>query len=394
MTKLANTKLLQFEGLRGFAALIVFFSHIRNTFFINYEKGYIQYTNEIVHNKYITLIIYYFTKFFFNGHVAVDIFWIMSGYVLTMRFFSMEPSKLITQVQNSVSKRYIRLLIPVAVSIIIGFILMRLDLLYNDELVQSDNRFNQIWLKSQFNYPAEIMTALKTIFWNTFFDYKDMYSFNSSLWTMCPEFFGSLFCFASVVVTYKNKNRFLFYFVCILVAILFLNRWLLSFCLGVLLSDYNHSNHHENSFLYKFKKIESYWFRSNLFPVSLFFITIIMIGIGDVLQLAYIFESFIIVYLNLNSSALVSFFASRPLVFLGKISFSLYLIHISVICSLTCYLYLELNMLTDSLRIWVSMLVSLLFLLVISYIYTITIDTFALTFSNKIGKIFTAETTT
>jgi peptidoglycan/LPS O-acetylase OafA/YrhL len=115
---------------------------------------------------------------------------------------------------------------------------------------------------------------------------------------------------------------------------------------------------------------------------------IILIGIGDLYHLSYVFESFIIVYLTLNSRILISFFSSKPLVFLGKISFSLYLIHILVICSFTCFLYLQLSMLTNEIRIIVSTLISLVFLILLSYIYTITIDSFALKASSKIGKYF------
>ena len=123
-----GNKLLQFEGLRGFAALIVFFSHIKNTFFPSYSEPLIFYLKTLTNNKCLAIAFHSFIEILFNGFVAVDIFWIMSAYVLTMGFFKMDTEKLIKQLKSSISKRYFRLMIPVAVSVLFSYAFMKFNL--------------------------------------------------------------------------------------------------------------------------------------------------------------------------------------------------------------------------------------------------------------------------
>lgn len=390
--KTANSnKLLQFEGLRGFAALIVFFSHIKNTFFVTYSESLILYLKSVLHNKYLAIIFHSFVEFFFNGFVAVYIFWIMSAYVLTMSFFKMDSDKIIAQLQNSVSKRYFRLMIPAGVSIMISYSFMKIKLFYNMDLTRYNAVFNSDWQKGQFSFQPDLLIALRTIFWDTFFNFEFKTTYNFPLWTMSPEFFGSLFCFCSIAITHKNNKRYLFYFLSVLISILCFNKWLLAFTLGILLSDYNNTFHDENSIAMKIKRIETRFFEINALSVISILLVIILIGLGDFYQLAYLFEGFLIVYLTLNSKYLAYFFSTKPLVFLGKISFSLYLIHMIVIFTLTCYIYLHLPMLSNVLRIIIATAISLAALLILSNWFTIFIDKFALTISGKIGKYYSAK---
>lgn len=383
-----GNKLLQFEGLRGFAALIVFFSHIKNTFFPSYSEPLMFYLKTLTNNKYLAIAFHSFIEILFNGFVAVDIFWIMSAYVLTMGFFKMDTDKLIKQLKNSISKRYFRLMIPVAGSILFSYAFMKFNLFYNIELIKQNIKYDNVWLSSQFSYSPDFIQVLRTIFWNTFFNYNAQVSYNSSLWTMSPEFFGSLLCFSSIVITRNNNKRYLFYMVIILISIFYQNRWLLAFTLGVILSDYNNTGHKENSIAAKIKKFEIKFFKTDWIPVFLVLFIIAFIGLGDFYGIAYLFESFLIVYLTLNSKYLSYLFSTKPFVFLGKISFSLYLIHIVIICSLTCYLYIYLPIHSECMRIIASTVVSLIVLIVLSNIYTIYIDTFALKVSSKVGKYF------
>lgn len=385
-----GNKLLQFEGLRGFAALIVFFSHIKNTFFPSYSEPLMLYLKTLTNNKYLAIIFHSFIEILFNGFVAVDIFWIMSAYVLTMGFFKMDIDKLIKQLKSSISKRYFRLMIPVAVSVLFSYAFMKFNLFYNIELIKQNIKYDNVWLSAQFSYSPNFIQILKTIFWNTFFNYNAQVSYNSSLWTMSPEFFGSMLCFCSIVITRNNNRRYLFYIVIILISIFYQNRWLLAFTLGVLLSDFNYTKHNDYSIALKLKNLENTFFKLDWIPVVLVLIIIVLIGLGDFYGIAYLFESFLIVYLTLNSKYLTYLFSTKPLVFLGKISFSLYLIHIIIICSLTCYLYIYLPIHSEVIRIIVSTLVSMCVLIVLSNIYTIYIDTIALKFSSKVGKYFSA----
>lgn len=87
-------KNLALEGLRGFAALIVVFCHLKNTFFINYQNFIHTYLSAYI-SKFWVNSIEYLISFFFDGTLAVNIFWLMSAYVISIKLFnsSYEESK-------------------------------------------------------------------------------------------------------------------------------------------------------------------------------------------------------------------------------------------------------------------------------------------------------------
>lgn len=380
-------KLEQFEGLRGVAAVIVFLSHIQKTFFPEYDIVTIAFFKEHLFNKYFAVIAQSFITIFFKGHIAVNIFWIMSAYVLTKNFFTIEIEKLTKQLQLAICKRYFRLMIPAGVSILIAYLMMKLNLFYDQNLVKSSHLFQNNWIGYQYFYEPDFYVAARTIFWNTFFDYNKGVNYNSSLWTLGPEFFGSLFCFFSLFLIYKNNNRFYIYLLLIAVAVLYKSNWLLSFIFGLILSDYDNSSFTEGSFVNKIKIIEIKVFRIHFLPVILLGVVVVMIAFGGRFFGATILESLIIVFLVLKSKYLTSFFSRWFFVWLGKVSFSFYLIHVLVICSFTCFLYLNIDM-AETPKVILITLLSFILLLFLSHVYTKIVDENAIKVANKIGNFF------
>jgi peptidoglycan/LPS O-acetylase OafA/YrhL len=80
-------------------------------------------------------------------------------------------------------------------------------------------------------------------------------------------------------------------------------------------------------------------------------------------------------YVLLNSQWLQNIFSSQLLIFLGKISYSLYLIHFLVISSFTCALFLFLyQVFPYVVAILISCIVSVLLLIPLSYLFYRYID--------------------
>ncbi len=100
--KIVEGKIIYLDGLRGLAAFIVVIYH---HFYGFYPK--FLYPSE---DKVLTQLSGSPLNIFYNGNFAVYIFFILSGYVLTYKFFKTRNYGIII---SSAARRYIRLLVPV-----------------------------------------------------------------------------------------------------------------------------------------------------------------------------------------------------------------------------------------------------------------------------------------
>jgi peptidoglycan/LPS O-acetylase OafA/YrhL len=92
-----------------------------------------------------------------------------------------------------------------------------------------------------------------------------------------------------------------------------------------------------------------------------------------------------IMYVLLNSEGMQKIFSSPVPLFLGKISYSLYLVHFLVICSFTCALFLALNTVSPyGLAVLTSCILSLLVIVPLSYVFYKYIDTLGVELSKNI----------
>lgn len=117
------TKLPYIEGLRGIAALMVVLGHLSLAFYPailsgSFSQIHTHYAIEfLVMSSPLNLII--------NGNLAICIFFILSSFVLSYKFFESPCYELIL---SAAIRRYFRLAIPVFFSILLAYIFMRLSL--------------------------------------------------------------------------------------------------------------------------------------------------------------------------------------------------------------------------------------------------------------------------
>jgi len=112
-------KIQYLDGLRGLAALVVVFHHFILAFYPALFLG----RNAATHLKDGTeaFISGSAMNIFYGGNFMVAIFFVLSGFVLSHKFFLKKDYEILTQ---GAVKRYIRLVIPVALSIFIAFFLL------------------------------------------------------------------------------------------------------------------------------------------------------------------------------------------------------------------------------------------------------------------------------
>ncbi len=325
-------KLGYLESLRGLAALIVVFNHFAIAFYPALFFG----ATEPVHTEKGIEVLISGTplNLFYNGAFAVALFFILSGFVLAYKFF--KNRALPVYLLPLTVKRYVRLLPPVFISILLSFLLLRFSLLYNQPagiITRSG------WLRGYLQFEPNLLTALYEAFIGSFFRHQATY--NGVLWTMTFEFFGSVLVFLFVALFRNEKRRYLGY---ALALVLFRHRPYGAFVLGMMLCDL-------------------ITLRPDLFGKKRYrAIYFILLGAGLFLgsypagrsaegtmyafmKLPVIARSYhmlgagLVMFALLNLPNLQSLLSRSVFVFLGKISFSVYILHFLLISSLGCAIF-------------------------------------------------------
>lgn len=323
------------------------------------------------------------------GNFSVCIFFVLSGYVLTQKFFKTKENSIII---SSAVRRYPRLFIPVFAAVMLSYLLASAGLYhyYIDTMtVSAGSNYRHYW-----TFIPGIMDAIKQAVWTSFF-VGGAIKYNPVLWTMTMEFYGSMLVFTMALIFGSLKNRWTFY---LAATVLFINTYYLAFVIGIFFADildgkkpiFNTDNR-----IILFVILISGLFlgsypESPLTNNSLY--GFLDNGLLKAPKVTYhIIGAGMIMYVLLNSNDLQKVFSSPVPLFLGKISYSLYLVHFPVICTFTCALFLYLyQTLSYGSAALISIAVSLLLIVPLSYLFYKYVDMagvkFSKTFYSRISR--------
>jgi peptidoglycan/LPS O-acetylase OafA/YrhL len=306
------------------------------------------------------------------GNFSVCIFFVLSGYVLTHKYFKTKDRSIII---SGAVRRYIRLFVPVLAATILSFLLTSTGVFHyylETVMISGNNNYANYW-----TFTPELVEAVEQAAWGTFFRGDDTY--NPVLWTMTVEFYGSMLVFAMALLFGSLRIRWTFYFAA---AVLFFNTYYLAFIIGMGLADT--FNGKTPVFKTSNKMILSTLLVSGLFlgsyPVGTVTSTSLYgfldNGLFQTPKFGYhILGAGMVMYVLLNSRWLQNIFSSPVPAFLGKISYSLYLIHFLVISSLTCALFLAMHpILPYGAAVLISCVLSVLFIIPMSYMFYRYVD--------------------
>ena len=376
-------KVKYLDGLRGLASLMVAISHFLLAFYPATFTGQLSQAH-INFNNIESFFSYSVISVFTNGNFAVYIFFVMSGFVLSRKYFSKNDPDILIE---SAVKRYLRLFIPVFTTIVISYICIKLGFYFNKEAALISK--SDFWLGRFWNFVPDIKYTLFSAFVGVFF-YGNQF-FSTTMWTMNAEFFGSMLVFSMLALTHNLRKRWLIYLFLTLIFLKYGNYYNISFIGGVVLSQYFESI------------IEWGKSRISFLPiVALFIVSFIAGGYPSKLDLSgtiyaslgtnSFLNSFDLFHMigavALLSAVLVSptthrFLASKPLIFLGDISFSLYLIHPIILGSFSSWLLIHLQSLGYNHCMLVIFPVTLLVMFFLSYLMTVTVDRLSLSLPKK-----------
>ncbi|WP_083211800.1 acyltransferase [Burkholderia sp. CCA53] len=377
-------KALPLEGLRGVAALAVVFSHCFYTFFPFLQTG--EATD--LHYAWEYWLLNSPLRFFYNGTFAVTVFFVMSGYVLTRKFFE---SGDLGSLQDGASKRYLRLGIPVAASVMLCYGIMSLGVF--------PSNFADLgpFIRSFYQFDPSINTALRDAIYGSLVFGQSRY--NYVLWTIGVEFLGSLMLFAYLALFGRSRFRS---WVAVAISILLM---IASPTNGILYALF-----FVGAFMHTWRAPESPWSVATCVMIGLYlggyhwysvpYQPIVAVaewiastGVHIEWPIAIpAIGSVLLVYAVLGKNTISELLSTRPAVWLGDKSFSLYLTHTFVLSSLGIYVYLWTSGQSHQLRAWAATASVAVASMAFSSIFARFVDAPSVRLAQRFGKVFRAAT--
>ncbi|MET3650312.1 acyltransferase family protein [Dyella japonica] len=315
------------DGLRGLAALNVLLCHLLISSYPRAFEGLYPgaAAADATPSKLDAIIGAPFLNVLWNGNFAVCVFFVLSGYVLTKSFVDTGS---MASLQVRAARRYLRLSVPILGSTLLAYCFYAAGFNFADDMkLVTHSR----WLDQFHDIPVSIATALREGLYGGIFLGKSTYA--PVLWTMKIEFIGSMLVFGFRAINPKGWSGAVTAATTTLALVLwFPQDWPLymgflagsylgqvkltssRLLIGLLLiiAIYAGSFDFTGRYNYAAALPINDWGRKHLFNVlgAVALLYVVRCGIFDrVLQ-------------------------SRPAQFLGRVSYSLYLVHITVLFSI------------------------------------------------------------
>jgi len=269
----------------------------------------------------------------YNGSFAVCLFFALSGYVLSHKYFTTKNAETL---RSSAYKRYFRLLVPVFAAVMISFFVGSLGLYHNMEIVPITG--SVLWLNTLFPFPhGDIFRAIYNGFFGVFI-YGDG-SYDGTLWTMATELQGSFFVYGFLLFFGDRWERILAYIAGFL---LFKDGYMISFLAGMALCDLN------TKMKYRVPEticigitIMGLWMAAFSYNVNGL---LSIIGLHTGVQYPdLVFGSILVLAGVAFSSYLKKLLSNGFLVWMGQLSFSVYVIQMIILGSYSCIVFSRLN---------------------------------------------------
>lgn len=375
----------ELEGLRGLAAIAVVVSHFILAFYPALITGNMKYA----HTSYEGWVHGTPLAIGYAGTFAVAIFFVLSGFVLSVGFFRKGDAE---SVKSMAMGRYLRLMIPALTSVLLAYILIKIGSGY---IASSAGDSTKSWYLHSWVMDAGLVDAVKNGMVGIFMDGGSAY--NNVLWTMKIEFFGSFLVFVFLLLFAKSKYRL---FVYLGLAAATFNTWFLPFVIGIAIADLYMHGRLDNlkhsyfvlpllaggilfgSFPHKgveltlysiLQKLDFSWIGVKNFHHEMFYLTI-----GATMFILAV----------LLSRRLAQFLKHPRVSTLGKYTFALYLTHPLILLSFSSGMFVVLhNTLGYNKAAVLTMILSIPVIMVVTKIFERYVDTPSIKFAKIITSV-------
>ncbi|MBS5660834.1 MAG: acyltransferase [Clostridiales bacterium] len=357
------------DGLRGICCILIFVHHFLLIFYPGTYSG-----NAVPSHMIAKLDIYLAQSPFaslFNGNFLVCIFCVVSAVSISYSIFRRTD---LNRLSRSMIKRFPRLALPLFVTSLLVYFMIKLSLFENDAAVRITQSW---WLDLYYKNDPELWQVFRTSFIDVWFVGNS--EFSTAFWMLKYIFYGSFATYILSIMAWNKNKKILFVYLLTAVAFLLLDNLIFNFILGTILG-YFISNEmkppHSKTigvllillgmFLGGYPTGISPDNVYRFFPVVLKEVKPYFVyhSIGAFLMVAGLY------YLDLK------LLKRRLFLFLGKISYAVYLLHIPVLFSFSTKLFVCLysNNGHYQLNSVVVFILSLLLLCGVAFLFYITVE--------------------
>ncbi len=342
-------RLHEIDGIRGWAALSVFIFHLTwEIFGIRFPEFRLSYL-----------------RFFVDGPLAVCIFFVLSGDALSSSYLKSLDENLIHKL---IAKRYLRLLGPILIASFLVYLLMVCHLTFHMEAARIVDSMD--WLGTFLPFKADFFTTI--LFGATIVlpGSPSVNSYNPFLWPMAIEMFGSVavFCF---LIIYKKLRNPLGAASLLAIYLGILGSFYSLFFVGIAFSILRTRQHFDRASRSKYSNLISFSILGTIVIAECLltrngtihhlvggaapaikgtdyhFLSKLTQLLGShpnpVRARLNLLLSPLVIYAIYQNSKLTSWMTTRLSVWLGRISFSLYVTHFSVLISYTSWTIIALS---------------------------------------------------
>ncbi|SFJ59737.1 Peptidoglycan/LPS O-acetylase OafA/YrhL, contains acyltransferase and SGNH-hydrolase domains [Paenibacillus sp. UNC496MF] len=345
-------KLQHLEGMRGLAACAVVLAH----FFQVLLPAMFERNPALTHTAFDRFAPQTPLNGLWNGNFAVCLFFVLSGYVLSVKSFRGGDR---LAVAESLLRRYFRLALPALASVLLCWCLMAAELSFYPEA----SKLTLATMPDPWSVTPTLAEVAWQTIWHTFFSYGMAY--NPVLWTMTYEWFGSLSVFA-VLLAFGGSRRHGWRLARLLAYAggigLSWNTYYLGFWLGMIACDWSPSRDRSASAGRSGAPLRNLLRRSGIAAGTLGAVGFYLgsypyvsppgpwydwLPVGQGFPLdptgCRIWGSFLLLLGLLLSPRVQHLLTGRAMRMLGRLSFSVYLVHFAVLCSWSSWLFARLH---------------------------------------------------
>ncbi len=310
---LSGARLSYLDGIRGIAAAVVAIFHYFRAFtpqFLSPESTL----------QYLPI------SALWNGHFAVEVFFVLSGFL----FFSKYYKKSFIEGLTAGIKRYFRLSLPVLGASLVAWGLHSLGLFRNSEAAKISG---SDWLNRWYLFNPDIELALKDALFNMYWDFDLIHNYNGNLWTISYELFA-IWLIIALASCCRNLPIFLQVFLLLFATILTSFTYVFAFVVGAILVFVRNYISVRDVSLLSAIALTGAGLSAGAFH------SILPIDRMSVLTLIFPIAAALILFAADSNTHLQAALTSKPIKWLGTLSFGVYLIHFVTINSIASATYL------------------------------------------------------
>lgn len=324
------------DGLRGIAALSVVVCHFLIAF---YPQGFIYlYPGSAIAGARESSVSGFLQlpliSAFWNGTLAVSLFFVLSGYVLTS---GLTEEKGIDILKKRLAKRYFRFCIPVFAGVMLSWFVVSNGLGHWKDASRLSGSW---WLGHFWAFEPSFYDAIREALYGAIFGGRSFYM--PPLWTMKIEFIGSI-----IVLSYTalKRNSVSDALVLIVISIYLYTyaRYEATYYLSFIAGSYLNQINLKPKRLYNYLILVSALYLGGVNGENLYtWLNNSYFDYPLTKQLMSAVSGFLIVMI-VKSGFGRGFFCSKVVQFSGRISFSVYLVHFPVLLSFSSYLFIKMH---------------------------------------------------